>query len=29
VFGSSRYQKQADTQSWDAFSDFLATNLPE
>ena len=29
VFDSSRYQKQADTQSWDAFTDFLATNLPE
>lgn len=29
VFGSDRYQKQADEQSWDAFSDFLATNLPE
>lgn len=29
VFGSKRYQKQADRQSWDAFTDFLATNLPE
>jgi len=27
VFGSDRYQKRADEQSWNAFSDFLATNL--
>jgi dienelactone hydrolase len=27
VFGSSRYRKVADTQSWSAFSDFLAENL--
>lgn len=27
VFGSKRYRKVADTQSWDAFSDFLAANL--
>lgn len=27
VFGSSRYQKTADEQSWDAFTDFLAANL--
>jgi len=26
-FGSDRYQKRADEQSWEAFSDFLATNL--
>ena len=26
---SERYRKQADEQSWDAFSDFLATNLSE
>lgn len=26
-FGSNRYQKRADEQSWKAFSDFLATNL--
>jgi dienelactone hydrolase len=26
-FGSDRYQKRADEQSWKAFSDFLATNL--
>ena len=28
-FGSGRYQKRADEQSWKAFSDFLATNLPD
>jgi dienelactone hydrolase len=28
-FGSDRYQKRADEQSWDAFSDFLATNLAD
>jgi len=27
VFGSSRYRKTADEQSWDAFSDFLMDNL--
>lgn len=27
VFGSNRYQKTADEQSWDAFSDFLGANL--
>ncbi len=27
VFGSDRYREVADTQSWDAFQDFLATNL--
>ena len=27
VFGSQRYRKTADEHSWDAFSDFLATNL--
>lgn len=27
VFGSSRYREVADTQSWDAFGDFLADNL--
>jgi dienelactone hydrolase len=27
VIGSSRYQERADTQSWDAFSDFLTHNL--
>ncbi len=27
VFGSDRYQKRADEQSWNAFADFLATNL--
>ncbi len=27
VFGSSRYRKVADEQSWDAFSDFLKVNL--
>jgi len=27
VFGSNRYRKAADEQSWDAFSDFLADNL--
>lgn len=27
VFGSSRYQEVADTQSWAAFTDFLNTNL--
>ncbi|MDX1401578.1 MAG: dienelactone hydrolase family protein, partial [Kiloniellales bacterium] len=27
VFDSDRYQKRADEQSWNAFSDFLATNL--
>lgn len=27
VFGSNRYRKVADEQSWDAFSDFLTTNL--
>jgi dienelactone hydrolase len=26
-FGSDRYQKRADEQSWEAFLDFLATNL--
>jgi dienelactone hydrolase len=26
-FGSDRYQERADEQSWDAFVDFLATNL--
>ena len=26
-FGSARYQRRADEQSWKAFSDFLATNL--
>jgi dienelactone hydrolase len=26
-FGSERYQKRADEQSWKAFSDFLVTNL--
>jgi dienelactone hydrolase len=25
VFGSDRYQKRADVESWDAFSDFLVT----
>ncbi len=29
VFDSSRYQDRADSQSWDAFSDFLATQLNE
>jgi dienelactone hydrolase len=28
-FGSERYQKRADKQSWDAFSEFLATNLTD
>lgn len=28
VFGSDRYRKVADERSWDAFTDFLATNLP-
>jgi dienelactone hydrolase len=28
-FGSDRYQKRADEQSWDAFLDFLATNLAD
>ena len=28
-FDSERYQKRADELSWAAFSDFLATNLPE
>lgn len=28
-FGSDRYQKRADEQSWKAFSDFLATNLAD
>ena len=28
-FGSDRYQKRADEQSWKAFSDFLATNLDD
>lgn len=27
VFGSERYRKTADEHSWDAFSDFLSTNL--
>ena len=27
VFGSKRYRKTADEQSWDAFSDFLTANL--
>lgn len=27
VFGSNRYQETADTQSWDAFADFLNANL--
>jgi dienelactone hydrolase len=27
VFGSGRYRKVADEQSWDAFGDFLKTNL--
>ena len=27
VFGSERYRKTADEHSWDAFSDFLGTNL--
>lgn len=27
VFGSKRYRKRADEQSWDAFTDFLAENL--
>jgi dienelactone hydrolase len=27
VFGSDRYQKRADVESWDAFTDFLATTL--
>ena len=27
VFGEERYRKTADEHSWDAFSDFLATNL--
>jgi len=27
VFGSNRYRKVADEHSWDAFSDFLASNL--
>lgn len=27
VFGSDRYREVADTQSWDAFQDFLAANL--
>lgn len=26
-WSSDRYQKRADEESWDAFSDFLATNL--
>jgi dienelactone hydrolase len=26
-FGSDRYQRSADEQSWKAFSDFLVTNL--
>jgi len=29
VFGSDRYQKRADEQSWKALSDFLATNLAD
>jgi dienelactone hydrolase len=29
VFGSDRYQKRADELSWDAFQDFLATNLSD
>lgn len=28
-FGSDRYQKRADQQSWDAFQELLATNLSE
>jgi dienelactone hydrolase len=28
-FSSDRYQKRADDQSWEAFSDFLATNLAD
>jgi dienelactone hydrolase len=28
-FGSERYQKRADEQSWKAFSEFLATNLAD
>lgn len=28
VFDSDRYRELADTQSWDAFQDFLAANLP-
>lgn len=28
-FNSERYQKRADEQSWDAFSEFLATNLAD
>ena len=28
-FSSDRYQKRADEQSWEAFSDFLATNLAD
>ena len=27
VFGSGRYRKMADEHSWDAFSDFLMSNL--
>ena len=27
-FGSKRYRQRADEQSWDAFTDFLADNLP-
>jgi hypothetical protein len=28
VFGSSRYQERADTESWEAFSNFLNEHLP-
>lgn len=28
-FGSDRYQKRADKQSWEAFSDFLATSMAD
>ena len=28
-FSSDRYQKRADEQSWEAFSDFLAPNLAD
>jgi dienelactone hydrolase len=28
-FNSDRYQKRADELSWNAFSDFLSTNLSE
>jgi dienelactone hydrolase len=28
-FGSDRYQRRADEQSWKAFSDFLVTNLAD